>query len=95
MKKRDRRYFSYKNNRPWVENLQVVMQVGLTMAGSIFLCFYIGLTLDRWLGLKGPFIVIFIILGIIGGAVVVYRQLMEVFNPIKRDASDNGDGQGD
>lgn len=72
--------FNYKKNRPWVENLSIILQLGLTMAGCIFFCFFIGRTLDAWLGTKGVFITIFILLGIIGGANVVYRQIMEVID---------------
>jgi len=71
-------FFDYKKNRPWAENLQIVMQLGLTMAGCILFCLYIGLKLDEWLGTKGIFITIFILLGVVGGAVTAYRQIMEV-----------------
>ena len=37
--------FDYKKNRPWAENLTIVMQIGLTMAGCIAFCFFIGLKL--------------------------------------------------
>jgi len=50
------------------------------MAGSILFCFAIGYFLDKWLGTKGLFITIFIILGIIGGGVTVYRQIEEVID---------------
>jgi F0F1-type ATP synthase assembly protein I len=91
MKKRRRNpLFKYKDNRPWMENLQLVMQLGLTMAGCIIFCFFVGLYLDRWLGLRGPFIVVFTILGIAGGAVVVYRQIMEVFEAKDDDGEDEG-----
>ncbi len=53
------------------------MQIGLTMAGCIVFCFFIGLYLDKWLGTKGIFVTLFIILGIVGGAVTVYRQISE------------------
>jgi len=45
--------FNYKKNRAWTESLSIVMQIGLTMAGCILFCFFIGLYLDRWLGTKG------------------------------------------
>ena len=51
------------------------MQIGLTMAGCIVFCFFIGLYLDKWLGTKGIFVTVFIILGIVGGGVTVYRQI--------------------
>ena len=59
--------FNYKKNRVWAENLSIVLQLGLTMAGCIGFCFFIGLYLDRSLGTKGIFILIFIILGVVGG----------------------------
>jgi F0F1-type ATP synthase assembly protein I len=70
--------FNYKKNRAWAENLTIVMQVGLTMAGCIAFCLFIGLKLDQWLGTKGIFVTVFTILGIIGGGHVVYRQIMDV-----------------
>ena len=71
-------FFDYKKNRAWTENLSVVMQIGLTMAGCIFFCFFVGLYLDRWLGTKGVLTVVFILLGKAGGANVVYRQIVEI-----------------
>jgi len=70
--------FNYKKNRPWAENLTIVMQIGLTMAGCIVFCFFVGLYLDKWLETRGIFVTIFTILGVIGGGVTVYRQIMEV-----------------
>ena len=70
--------FNYKKNRAWAENLTVVMQIGLTMAGCIVFCFFVGLYLDKWIGTKGIFVSIFSILGIVGGGVTVYCQIMEV-----------------
>lgn len=71
-------FFSYKNNKAWAENLSIVMQLGLTMAGCIVFCFFVGLYLDRWIGFKGVFVIIFMLLGIAGGANVCYRQVIEV-----------------
>jgi ATP synthase protein I len=68
-----------KKHRQWAEHLSIVMQFGLTMAGCIVFCFFIGRALDRWLGTKGIFITIFVLLGVIGGANVAYRQIMDVF----------------
>ena len=73
----------YKKHRAWAENLSIVMQIGLTMAGCVVFCFFIGLTIDRWLGIRGPFTVVFILLGIAGGANVVYRQIMDIIGPKK------------
>jgi F0F1-type ATP synthase assembly protein I len=76
---------NYKKNRAWAEGLHIVLQIGLTMAGCIIFCFFIGLYLDKWLGTKGLFIIIFIVLGIIGGGVTVYRQILD----ITKDSADN------
>ena len=81
--------FNYKKNRVWAENLSIVMQIGLTMAGCIVFCFFIGLYLDKWIGTRGIFVTVFTILGVIGGAVTVYRQIMEVIED-KSDHPDNG-----
>jgi len=61
----------------WSENLSVVMQFGLTMVGSILFCFWIGHLLDKWLGTRGIFVAVFIVLGVVGGGVTVYRQIMD------------------
>ncbi|MGD9301021.1 MAG: AtpZ/AtpI family protein [Desulfobacterales bacterium] len=83
--------FNYKKNRAWAENLTIVMQIGLTMAGCIVFCFFVGLYLDKWVGTKGIFVSIFTVLGVIGGGVTVYRQIMEV---IETQDSDRGNGVG-
>ena len=83
--------FNYKNNRDWIENLTIVMQLGLTMAGCIVLCFFMGHYLDKWLGLRGVFTTIFILLGVAGGANVCYRQILEITQPKDKEGSD-GDG---
>jgi len=59
-------------------DMTLVMQIGLTMAGCIIFCFFIGRSIDALLGIKGAFTVISIILGVAGGANVVYRQIMDV-----------------
>jgi len=89
-----RRVFDYKRDRPWVENLYIVTQLGLTMAGCIAFCFFVGLYLDRWLGTKGIFITIFIILGVIGGANVVYRQILEIIDQQENDKTNSDNGRG-
>lgn len=80
-----RKFFDYKKDRAWTENLTIVMQVGLTMAGCIFFCFFIGWTIDKWAGTGGVFTAIFIILGVIGGANVTYRQILEVIEEKEED----------
>ncbi|MBW2487103.1 MAG: AtpZ/AtpI family protein [Deltaproteobacteria bacterium] len=85
--------FNYKKNRAWAENLTIVMQIGLTMAGCIVFCFFIGLYLDKWLGTRGIFVTIFIILGIVGGAVTVYRQISETLKtPPEENEEDSTNG---
>jgi len=69
------KFFNFKKDKAWIEDLALVSQVGLTMAGSILLCFAVGYYLDKWLGTKGLFITIFILLGIAGGGYTAYRQI--------------------
>ncbi|MGD9361164.1 MAG: AtpZ/AtpI family protein [Desulfobacterales bacterium] len=84
--------FNYKKNRPWAENLTIVMQIGLTMAGCIVFCFFVGLYLDKWVGTRGIFVAIFTILGVIGGGVTVYRQIMEVIEDGSNERKNQDDG---
>lgn len=91
MPKQKKKLFDYKRNQAWVENLYIVTQLGLTMVGCIAFCFFIGLYLDRWLETKGVFITIFIFLGVIGGGVVVYRQIMEI-TEVKKEDNNSGNG---
>lgn len=58
------------------------------MAGSILFCLAIGYALDKWLGTKGIFTIAFIILGVIGGGVTVYRQIMNVLEPKEKHQSE-------
>lgn len=71
-------FFNYKKNQAWAENLSIVMQLGLTMAGCIMFCLFVGWCIDEALGIKGIFVTIFILLGIAGGGNVVYRQILEI-----------------
>ena len=70
-----------------MENLTLVTQLGLTMVGCVLFCFAIGYYLDKWLGIKGPFTTLFLILGIIGGAYTAYRQIREVLDSDKDDST--------
>ncbi|HDI60203.1 MAG TPA: AtpZ/AtpI family protein [Desulfobacteraceae bacterium] len=70
--------FDYKKNRAWAENLSIVLQIGLTMVGCVAFCFFVGLKLDRWLGLKGIGVAVMTLLGVVGGGHVVYRQITEL-----------------
>ena len=85
--------FNFKKNQAWVEHPTIVMQLGLTMAGCVVFCFFVGRYLDRWLGTGGLFVAIFIVLGVIGGAVTVYRQILE-FTEEKPREHDPPNGSG-
>ena len=78
-----------------MENLSIIMQIGFTMAGCIVFCFFIGRLIDRWLGTRGIFITIFTVLGVVGGANVVYRQIMEITADSTSDKTDNNDSSDD
>ena len=82
-------FFDYHKNRPWAENLTIVMQIGLTMAGCIGFCFFVGRWIDDRLGLGGIAVTGMTILGVVGGANVVYRQIMDLLTP---KAPDHRDG---
>ncbi|MBW1616003.1 MAG: AtpZ/AtpI family protein [Deltaproteobacteria bacterium] len=76
--KKKRGVVFYDKNREWAENLSVITQLGLSMVGCVLFCFFIGRWLDTLARTKGIFITVFIILGIIGGGNVVYRQILEI-----------------
>ena len=84
--------WDYKKHRPWAENLSIVLQIGLTMAGCIVFCFFVGRYLDRLLGSNGVLTVLATLFGITGGGVVCYRQIMETFQD--RTDSDSGANHG-
>ena len=70
--------FDFKKNEVWAKNLQITMQIGLTMAGCIMFCFFLGRWVDGLFSTGGVFMVIFTILGVVGGANTVYRQIIEI-----------------
>lgn len=88
MRERKKLFFNYGKNKAWAEDLTIVMQIGLTMAGCICFCFFVGLYLDKWVGTRGIFVTVFTILGVVGGANVVYRQISEIM-----EARPNRDGK--
>lgn len=72
-----------------LNDVTIASQLGLTMVGCILFCFAIGYFLDKWLGTKGLFIIVFIILGIIGGGFTVYKQIDEVLNLSNKNKESN------
>lgn len=76
-----KKIFQYKANKAWAENLQIIMQVGLTMAGSIAFGLFVGLKIDKWLGTKGIFTIMLLLYGIAGGGYVVYKQILKTLEP--------------
>lgn len=84
------KFFNLKNDKAWIEDLALLSQVGLTMAGSILFCLAVGFYLDKWLGTKGLFITVFILLGIAGGGYTAYRQIASVIKTgRKREGQDD------
>jgi ATP synthase protein I len=47
--------------------------------------------LDKWIGTRGIFVTIFTILGVVGGAVTVYRQIIEVIDAKSEDKDELDD----
>jgi ATP synthase protein I len=80
--------FDFKKHGHWYDEIAIVSQLGLTMAGSILLCLALGYGLDKWLDTKPLFTIVFMILGIIGGGITVYRQIMKVLDPNRDRPSD-------
>jgi hypothetical protein len=82
----------YDKHKAWAENLSIVLQLGLTMAGCIVCCFFAGRYLDRWLGTRGVLTVLLTLFGVVGGGVVSYRQISEIL--VGRDGSDDTSAPG-
>jgi len=72
-------------NTEWMGQVYIVMQLGLTIAGCVVFCFFLGRYIDRLLGTRGIFITIFTMLGVLGGANVAYRQIKDVLKEEKKD----------
>lgn len=54
-------------NYKYLEGVALISQVGLNILVPILLCTYIGNRLDEWLGTRGIFLTIFILLGVGAG----------------------------
>ncbi|MDI6794107.1 MAG: AtpZ/AtpI family protein [bacterium] len=70
----------------WAEELKeisryltLVTQIGLMMVSSVFIGLGAGYYLDKWFGTGLPGFALFIILGVAGGGLSVYRLVMEQF----------------
>lgn len=88
-----KKLFNYRENRDWAENLTIVMQIGLTMAGCITFCFFVGWSIDKWLGTRGVFVTLFILFGVAGGGYIVYREINKLMSQGKgedTEPSNNG-----
>ena len=94
MTERKKNLLNYNKHKIWAESLTIVMQIGLTMAGCILFCFFIGRYLDRWLETKGVFVAIFTILGVVGGGNTVYRQILDVTEDKQKDSDESKNGSG-
>jgi hypothetical protein len=82
----------YKKHKVWAENFSIVLQLGLTMAGCIVFCFFVGRYLDETLGSRGLMTAGFTVFGVVGGAVVSYRQIQDLFKDDPPSGSDSGNG---
>ena len=80
-----KKLFNYRENRDWAENLTIVMQIGLTMAGCITFCFFVGWSIDKWLGTRGVFVTLFILFGVVGGGYIVYREINKMMSQGKNE----------
>jgi len=81
--------FDIKKEKEWMNQVTMVTQLGLTMAGSILFGLLVGYYLDKWLlNTKGPFIVVFILLGIVGGGYTVYREIMKATDQDQKNEKD-------
>lgn len=85
--------FDFKKDGSLLEDLALVTQLGLTMAGSIVFCFFLGYYLDKWLHTKGLFITIFILLGIAGGGYTAYRQIIQVTEKGQGEKKEGGQSE--
>lgn len=63
-----------EDSSPW-SALMLFGQIGLVMAGSALLGLGAGLKLGDWVGRRGPFAVVGVLLGVGAGATGVYRLL--------------------
>lgn len=68
-------------------------QIGLTMAGCITFCFFVGWRIDQWLGTRGVFVTLFILFGAAGGGYIVYREIDKLMSQGKDQGTEHEDSE--
>ena len=63
--------------------LSLISQVGFTMVTPVLLCTFVGIKLEEKFHL--PFILIFLLLGVISGCMSGYRLIMNSLKKMERD----------
>ena len=63
--------------REVINNLSLISQLGITMVTTVFISIVIGIYLDKWLGTKFIFILIFSFLGVLAAFRNMYYQVMK------------------
>lgn len=61
------------NNKDTLKNLTLISQIGISIITPILLGVFIGQLLDKWVNTKGVFMIIFIILGVGGGFMNLFK----------------------
>jgi len=61
------------NYKDTLKNLTLISQVGISIITPILLGVFIGQLLDKWIGTKSIFVIIFIILGAGGGFLNLFK----------------------
>lgn len=70
----------WKENVDMLRAVSMLTQLGLIMAVSIVIGVVLGLFIDKYFGLKGVFIGIGAIVGIVSGALTDWRLLLRFFD---------------
>ena len=65
----DKNFFNY---------LALITQLGLVIVTSILIGLFVGIFLDRKIGVSGIFTIIFVIFGAIGGFIAAYRLIKDL-----------------
>ncbi|MBI5178217.1 MAG: AtpZ/AtpI family protein [Nitrospinae bacterium] len=69
-----------KDKRPNYVEYTLLAGVGTQLAVSIFVGFGVGYWLDKWLGTRPVFMVVFLLLGVAAGFLNVYRTVRKGMN---------------